>query len=271
MGAGHSDPDIIWSLILAGADINHREGDLHHGHTALTIAAHCCSSGKVIRMLTQAGANINARVNNRMDALMFAASSRASLDVFSELVRAGADVHARDEGANTVLMMLAKRWAECTVDAMDRMREVIANANEGIKKRSSYSTKEARDWLSDIESVPLMVSALLDAGAEVGCKNKVGDTALMLSVRGSGYSNVPKILIKAGANIDEQNKVGRTALIDAVVDYFHTEPRVVLAILQAGANVKLKDSAGLTALDYAKENKALAGTNALKLLTEASK
>ena len=46
--------------------------------------------------------------------------------------------------------------------------------------------------------------------------------------------------------------------------------KVIIAILNAGADAKAKDSAGKTAFDYAKSNYSLRGTDALKQLEEAS-
>jgi ankyrin repeat protein len=48
-------------------------------------------------------------------------------------------------------------------------------------------------------------------------------------------------------------------------------PNVIIALLKAGANAKPKNSKGFTAFDYAKANKNLDGTDALKQLEEASK
>ncbi len=50
----------------------------------------------------------------------------------------------------------------------------------------------------------------------------------------------------------------------------HNEnPEVIMALLKAGANAKAKDSKEKTAFDYAKANKMLKGTDALRQLQEA--
>lgn len=48
-------------------------------------------------------------------------------------------------------------------------------------------------------------------------------------------------------------------------------PEMITALLKAGADAKAKTNKGFTALDYAKANKSLEGTDALKQLEEASK
>ena len=47
-------------------------------------------------------------------------------------------------------------------------------------------------------------------------------------------------------------------------------PEVLTVLLEAGSDAKAKDGKGKTALDYAKENAKLKGTEALKLLEEKS-
>ncbi len=268
-----SDEDIVWDLIQAGADVNHSENC--NGHTPLTIAAHCCSSGAVIRMLTQAGANVNARIDIGRSPLMFASrskvkSSSANLEVFNALVQSGADVHARDENANTVLMMLAGRWASYSAEMISSMREAVVSANAG-KNIWPYKLGDIQERLSDLKSIPLMVESLIEVDAEMDSRNKDGDTALMLAVRGSRYADFAEILIQAGANIDEQNKEGQTALMSAVIGGYRlgvhseTDSEVVKFLLDSGADTEVEDATGKTALGYAKDQARF-----LELIQEAN-
>jgi ankyrin repeat protein len=50
----------------------------------------------------------------------------------------------------------------------------------------------------------------------------------------------------------------------------NANPEVILALLNAGADAKLKDKEGMTALDYANSNYGLKGTDAYRQLQEAS-
>lgn len=53
-----------------------------------------------------------------------------------------------------------------------------------------------------------------------------------------------------------------------VAAYNNPNPKVLTVLLEAGADAKAKSNEGKTALDYARENEALKGTQALKLLEE---
>ena len=52
---------------------------------------------------------------------------------------------------------------------------------------------------------------------------------------------------------------------------YNPNPEVITTLLKAGAKAKAKDSKGKTAFDYAKANKKLKGTDALRQFKEASK
>jgi len=52
---------------------------------------------------------------------------------------------------------------------------------------------------------------------------------------------------------------------------YNSNPEMTSPLLKAGADAKAKDSSGQTALDYAKNNYSLKGTDALKQLEEASR
>ena len=76
--------------------------------------------------------------------------------------------------------------------------------------------------------------------------------------------------INKGADIkDRDTEYGATPLACAAEQ--NPNPEVITTLLKAGANAKVKDNDGKTALDYAKKNDKLEGTDALKQLEEASK
>jgi ankyrin repeat protein len=59
-----------------------------------------------------------------------------------------------------------------------------------------------------------------------------------------------------------------TPLMDAARR--NPNPEVISVLLKAGADVNTKDNEGKTALDYAKENEELKGTQAIKELEAAT-
>ena len=74
--------------------------------------------------------------------------------------------------------------------------------------------------------------------------------------------------LEAGADINAHEADGTTALIRAANVNDH--PEVIITLLKAGADAKAKDGEGKTALDYAKGNESLQGTDAYRMLEQAS-
>jgi len=96
-----------------------------------------------------------------------------------------------------------------------------------------------------------IVDFLLRHGAGVDTpKSAAGRTALMVTYAYYGGIKVCSILIAKGANVNAQATNGTTALMLAATN---AKADVVELLLQHGADKKLKDSKGKTALDYAKQ------------------
>jgi ankyrin repeat protein len=113
------------------------------------------------------------------------------------------------------------------------------------------------------------VQAAIDKGADVNARSD-GLTPLILAAENNENPEAITALLKAGADIEARDlKYGGTVLMWAA--YTNRNPEVIITLLKAGANAKAKDDNGRTALDYAKENFGLKGTDVLKKLEEASK
>ena len=91
-----------------------------------------------------------------------------------------------------------------------------------------------------------VVKYLLEKGASIDVINCCGRTPLMVGII---YNNITKCLIDAGANVNLQDKSGSTPLILAVVS-FASVP-VLELLLQAGADPRIADHHGYTAVHYA--------------------
>ena len=121
-------------LIDAGAEVNARDD---RGETALMNASQDWETGEVIRFLLEAGAAIDAAAGEGRTALMHAIDSGA-LEPARALIEAGADVNARDDAGRTPLM-----------------------------------------YLDVYGEPPAMIDLLLEAGADVHAKDNEGKTVLM--------------------------------------------------------------------------------------------
>ena len=113
------------------------------------------------------------------------------------------------------------------------------------------------------------VQAVIDKGVDVKVRGENGWTYLILAAGGNKHPDVITALLKAGSDINAQGDDGETALMHSA--RYNDNPEIVRVLLMNRANAKLKNNNGETALDCAQDNDNLEGTDALRLLKEASK
>jgi ankyrin repeat protein len=152
-------------------------------------------------------------------------------------------------------------------------QDVQAAISKGADVNARVGTREETTPLiaaAAYNKDPEVISILLKAGADIDARDlHYGATALIWAANNNQNPEIIATLLKAGADIEAHNKDGETALI--VAGWWNLNPEVITVLLNAGANAKVKNSEGKTAFDYAKNNWALEGTDALKQLEEASR
>lgn len=115
----------------------------------------------------------------------------------------------------------------------------------------------------------------MKAGADVNARDNRSKTPLMYTADTNLNPEVIVTLLKAGGDINARDKAGWTPLMYAVSNLgdsmSHSHPgSVIIMLLNAGADAKPRDSLGRTALDMARGDDNLKGTDALQQLEEAS-
>jgi len=122
-----------------------------------------------------------------------------------------------------------------------------------------------------ITGTPQDVQAAINNGADVNAYSSAFMTPLITAASFNDDPEVITTLLKAGADLEavDRSPYGMTALIAAAS--LNRNPEVIKTLLKAGANGRAKDKTGKTALDYARRNYSLEGTDALKQLEEASR
>lgn len=193
--------------------------------------------------------------------LVVSAISSGALEVAESLVAAGADVFAEGKLTGDAF------WI-ASADGHRKILELLLSKAKG-DERLRRSLEVALKWAvlgGHLESINL----LLDSGADVNGTDETGQTPLMLAcIRGlegaweihtkqqypqrkdlpkSDWPKVVEALLKAGANPNRQTKNGISALMAAAARG-HLE--ICSLLLRCGADVNLKHSKGLTALSIA--------------------
>ena len=125
-------------------------------------------------------------------------------------------------------------------------------------------------WAAACNRDPQVTSLLLEAGADV---NAVGEGLTVTPLHCAAMTNpnpkVMQVLLEAGAEVNAQNESEITPLRMACGSS-QKNPEIILVLLDAGADANHKDFYGTTALDFAKKNEALKGTQALETLKSAT-
>jgi ankyrin repeat protein len=109
-----------------------------------------------------------------------------------------------------------------------------------------------------------LVKLLLEKGADPNIAGQMGDTPLIEAARW-GNTELVNLLLKHGADVNKRGNLGATPLITACITTSSGRTPTLKALIDAGADVTLKDQFGFTALTVAKRNK---NEELVKFLTE---
>ena len=179
---------------------------------------------------------------------LHAAAHRGDLPALDRLLAARpapAVLNARDAHGRTAIH----------VATFARQREAIrrlarAGADLQLLEADRYDAVTIAAVADDEETLRV----LLELGASAKLVTSRYDGTALIAAAHLGHDGVVRQLIAAGAPLDHVNNLHWTALIEAVVlgDGGPRHQRTLAALLQAGANTRLADASGRTALQLAR-------------------
>ena len=211
-----------------------------------------------VQALLDSGADVNAKDENDMTALHWAASG-GNEELVELLISKGADVNAKEEVGWTPLHYAAAMNHKAIAELLlAKGADVNAKAKDG-KTPQDFAYGATAELLlkhggkSDSILVAARVGdlagvqALLDSGADVNAKHENGMTPLHLAATW-GHKEVAELLIDNGADVNAKEEVGWTPLHYAAA---MNHKAIAELLLASDADVNAKANDGRTSIDFA--------------------
>jgi ankyrin repeat protein len=176
---------------------------------------------------------------------LHAAAAAGDSAEITRLIAAGADPKAQDGNGRTALHVAA---FGSHLDAASALVKGGAGPRALDHQRYDIITIAAVK-----DDVPMLKRAI-ELGASAREITSPYDGTALIAAAHLGHDGVVRELIRAGAPLDHVNNLGWTALIEAVIlgDGGARHTACVRALVEAGANPRLADRAGVTPLEHAR-------------------
>jgi len=160
------------------------------------------------------------------------------------LIELGADVDQTDTyGRTPLIVACAKRRPSYDVIKALIRKEADVNAADHYGSTALGFAVDSQDLI--------MTELLLKAGADVNRASFIGNTALVMAAENADADwRLLKLLIEHGGDVNRKGRLCSTALM---VVSGKGDRHIVQYLLDAGATAEIRDEAGRTALDYARE------------------
>ena len=264
--------EIVQELLTrTNVDVNHIN---NLGWTALLEAIILGNGGErhqqIVQLLVDHGANINiadkegvtpleharargfreielilVQASRARDMELITAAKRGDAGAVRALLAQGASVHAQDENGVTALIAAAYRN---DLEIADLLIQAGADVN------TQDHTQQSAYLIATSEGYPDLLKRTLQAGADIHSKDSYNGTGLIRAAE-RGHVEVIRDLLKTDIAIDHVNRLGWTALLEAISlgDGGANHSEVVKLLVEAGADVNLADSNGITPLAHAQQ------------------
>jgi ankyrin repeat protein len=247
-----SDTKAVASHLKAGANPNACDQE---GYTALHGAAAKASS-EIVKLLLEAGADVNGPASDSAIALCFATAHTGdnAVEMVKLLIASGSNVNHQweDEARSTVLTDLLNQ--ENNEEPSAEILRTLLHA--GADPNRPNGRNETPLMLAvGYKEQPELAELLLEHGAQVNAVGSWGMTALMRAIQCGNARLVERLIIK-GADVHQvtSDTEGNTPLTLALnLDELHGEPsaEVLGVLLRAGANPNTPNARGWTPLHFA--------------------
>jgi uncharacterized protein len=179
------------------------------------------------------------------DRRLLAAAERGDATSAALAIRAGANLETRDERGRTPLLLAA------THDRLGVARLLVYLGADPDALDNQHDTP----WLvTGVTGSVDMLEELLPAEPDVTIRNRFGGTSLIPASE-RGHVAYVRRAVRTRIDVNHVNDLGWTALLEAVIlgDGSRRYQQIVTILLDAGADPKIADRQGITALQHAEQ------------------
>lgn len=246
--AAMGSPRMMRMLLIAGADAKAKNA---FDSTALLW---CTNQEEKVRLLVEAGADVNAVSKQGRTPLLVASAHNGNIGVVRYLVAKGADLKVRDKMQSSPLLEAAGADDAAMVklfleQGLDPKAKNIGGMTALILAAGNANVEAARLLLAKGAEVNAVSAPSFGPPMKNG-PIALGNLTPLLLAASSGNVELVQMLLDAGADINAQDVRGMTPLMLAVATD-HPNERLVRLLLERKADAAVKSKTGETAAAWA--------------------
>jgi uncharacterized protein len=231
--------DTVRVLVAAGADLR-----LPSQRDQISPLGHATSKGhNEIAQLLRAALEADKPSKGVANQRLLAAAESGDATAAALAIRAGASLETRDERDRTPLLLAA------TQDRLGVARLLVYLGADPDALDDRHDTP----WLvTGVTGSADMLEVLLPAEPDLRIRNRFGGTSLIPASE-RGHVAYVRRAVRTGIEVNHVNNLGWTALLEAVIlgDGSRRYRQIMTILLDAGADPKIADRQGVTALQHA--------------------
>jgi uncharacterized protein len=225
-------------LVAAGADLR-----LQSQRDQITPLAHATAKGhSEIAEVLNAALNADRPSRRVVNRRLLAAAERGDATAAALAIRGGANPETRDEKGRTPLLL-----------AVTKDRVAVARLLVYLGADPTLDDRHDTPWLvTGVTGSVDMLDVLLPAQPDLTIRNRFGGTSLIPASE-RGHVDYVRRVVRTDIDVNHVNDLGWTALLEAVIlgDGSKRYQQIVTILLSAGADPRIADRGGVTALQHA--------------------